>query len=346
MDAFKLAEIQRMESGGNEPWKQFFDAHSSTLAEGRTFEDSTVKERYSGEVGEEWKERLSAKVEGREYVPVEKTTKKSAPSRPGAGISRSNTTTPRGFGSDSPGLGREPLSRSKSVAGGGGSYLSKKEQNEAYFGKMGELNASRSETLPPSEGGKFTGFGGGMPVESTSRSGDAGGIPGLDDFQSDPVAALTRGFGWFTTTVGKGAKTMNDTYIQPAAKTLAESDLAAHARLAATEVTRNIQTGTRTAADSFNRFVEGSGDPGGHYRPSGSTSTSSRGFEPERKDFWDSFAALGEERERQTGTGIASGSGSGAIGTGTMKKTHSSVSSSAKAAPSAAPKDDGWDDNW
>ncbi|KAK2832037.1 hypothetical protein FQN49_006916 [Arthroderma sp. PD_2] len=335
MDAFKLAEIQRMDNGGNEPWKRFFDAHSITVAEGRTFEDSTVKERYSGEVGEEWKERLSAKVEGREYVPVEKTVKKN--------ISRSNTTTPKGFGSDSlsGAAGREPLSRSRSAAGGGN--ISRKEQNESYFARMGGANAARSDSLPPSEGGRFTGFGGGMPAEpspAASRQGGAG-IPGLDDFQSDPVAALTKGFGWFTTTVGKGAKTMNDTYIQPAAKTLAESDLAAQARVAATEVSRNLQTGTRTATESFNRFVEGNDGPGGYHRPS--ASTASRGFEPERKDFWDSFAAVGEERQRQT-----SGAGSGAIGTGTMKKSDTTSSSvGAKPAPSAAAKkDDGWDDNW
>ncbi|KAF3482488.1 uncharacterized protein GIQ15_05247 [Arthroderma uncinatum] len=346
MDAFKLAEIQRMDNGGNEPWKQFFDTHSITVAEGRTFEDSTVKERYSGEVGEEWKERLSAKVEGREYVPVPKTDKKSITSRP-AGISRSNTTTPKGFGSDSlhGAAGREPLSRSRSTAGG--DHLSRKEQNESYFAKMGGVNAARSDSLPPSEGGKFTGFGGGMPVEpspAASRQGGAG-IPGLDDFQADPVAALTKGFGWFTTTVGKGAKTVNDTYIQPAAKTLAESDLAAQARVAATEVTRNLQTGTRTAADSFNRFVEGSDGPGGSHRPS--ASGSSRGFEPERKDFWDTFAAVGEERQRQA----SAGAGSGAIGTGTMKKNDTMSNSvvAAKPTPSAAAaakKDDGWDDNW
>lgn len=148
-------------------------------------------------------------------VPKTEVKKKSATDKlPGGGLSRSSTTTPRGFGNDS----REPLSRSKSVTG----LLSKKEQNEAYFAKMGGVNASRSEGLPPSEGGKYTGFGGGMPVDSSSSrsGGGAGGIPGFDDFQSDPVAALTKGFGWFTTTVGRSAKTVNDTYIQPAAKTV------------------------------------------------------------------------------------------------------------------------------
>jgi ADP-ribosylation factor GTPase-activating protein 1 len=58
-----------------------------------------------------------------------------------------------------------------------------------------------------------------------TRSDSAGGIPGVDEFQKDPVAALTKGFGWFTTAVGKGAKTVNDSYIQPAAKTVMLSTL-------------------------------------------------------------------------------------------------------------------------
>jgi ADP-ribosylation factor GTPase-activating protein 1 len=30
MDAFKHAEIQRMELGGNDPWKSFYDEHPVT----------------------------------------------------------------------------------------------------------------------------------------------------------------------------------------------------------------------------------------------------------------------------------------------------------------------------
>ena len=79
MDAFKGPELARMAAGGNKPWKEFFDAHSSNKLEGRTFEDSTIQERYDSEAGEEWKDRLTAKIEGKEYVAGEK--KKTAPAR-------------------------------------------------------------------------------------------------------------------------------------------------------------------------------------------------------------------------------------------------------------------------
>ncbi|PGG98142.1 hypothetical protein AJ79_08965 [Helicocarpus griseus UAMH5409] len=343
MDAFKLAEIQRMEQGGNEPWKTFFDEHAANVAEGRTFEESTVKERYEGEVGEEWKARLSAKVEGREYVPGEE---KKASSVMGSRAGTPRITAAAGGGGRGNGLtpsrSISPAKQELHVGGGGG----KKERNEAYFATLGAENASRPENLAPSQGGRYTGFGGGLPPPSSNAAqGQNGGaiIPGLNDFQSDPVAALTKGFGWFTTTVGKGAKTVHESYLQPAAKTLAEADLAAQARLAAAEVSRNVQTGTRGATDVFNRFVEGPSDP------SRSRSGSQRRagmFEPERKDFWDDFAALGEEREREKRR-------SGAIGTTAVRNSGiggggggSGSGSGGDAGTKGKGKDDDWDDNW
>lgn len=382
MDAFKAGEILRMEQGGNDTWKKFFDDHAVTQSEGRTFEDSTIKERYEGEVGEEYKERLAAKVEGREYVPGQRPPPEQKPpqqsSQPSQ-LSQQGKKSPVGGGISGGGVGMDDTG-------------SKKERNEAYFSKLGNENASRSEALPPSQGGKFTGFGGGLPASPPSRSnsrsrasfmggfgggfggglgglgggsggGGAGG-PGLDDFQKDPMGTLTKGFGWFTSTVGKSAKTMHESYIQPTAKQLAESDLAAQARLQAASLGQNIQTGARGAADQFNRFVEGSDEATAavaRRRAGGSGG----GPEPERKDFWDDFASVGEETSsahRRTT------SKPNAIGTAAMKPGSSPGSASAASAGSTSgagagagagsgsgagnatgagsKQDEKWDDDW
>lgn len=225
MDAFKHAEIQRMELGGNDPWKSFYDAHPVTVSEGRTFEDSTIKERYEGDAGEEWKERLSCKVEGREYVPGQE--KKNNPSR-------SSTPMSVGGGAAAVRTGSPAASSTRSQDSQRGGASTKKEQNEAYFAKLGTDNSSRSDALPPSQGGKFTGFGGGMPAPAAGdrRSspfggfggfggpggGGSGGAQPFDEFQKDPMGTLTKGFGWFASTVGKSAKQVNDSYLQPTAK--------------------------------------------------------------------------------------------------------------------------------
>ncbi|KKA21943.1 Zinc finger protein gcs1 [Rasamsonia emersonii CBS 393.64] len=317
MDAFKTSELKRMEHGGNDTWKTFYDEHPITISEGRTFEDSTIKERYDGEVGEEYKERLTAKVEGREYVPGER--KKKQPTNHASSESYSSrSSTPLQGGRASP----------AATGGLDGSAASRKERNEAYFAKLGSENAARREDLPPSQGGKYTGFGGGMPVSSgparSQNGGALSGVPGLDDFQKDPVGALTKGLGWFTSAVGKGAKTVNETYIQPTAKSLAETDFAAQARQTAVQLGQNLQTSARGAAESLNRFVEGADER------AAAVAARRRGFEPERKEFWDNFASLGAG-----GGGRQERPASGALGTTAMKKSPSPFSSSSAASSTA-----------
>ena len=207
MDAFKAAELLRMKNGGNKPWRDFFNSHKTNKLQGITFEDSTINDRYDSEVGEEWKERLTAKVEGKEYVPEAKPAapkKKETPtlsasnSRSGTPVSRTISNDRANVRSPSPSLGTSSIN-----------VKPQKAQNEAYFAKMGAANASRPDDLAPSQGGKYGGFGSAPmpPANATS--------PGFDEFQKDPVAALTKGFGWLSTTVGKQANAGYQGWVRP-----------------------------------------------------------------------------------------------------------------------------------
>ena len=344
MDSFKVSEVKRMELGGNQAWHDFWDNHP----EGGAGSDSARKgvwsgvvvDRYDGPVGEEYKERLACKVEGREFVPLPKKERK-APAQTATGVG-SGTSTPNRVGRGSPApaaaLGGG-VARTASPALGG----ARKERNEAYFAKMGAENSSRPDDVPPSQGGKYGGFGSGFVPEGPGKGVGGQGIPGADEFQKDPMAALTKGFGWFTTTVGKGAKNVNDGWIQPGMQKvsrrycchsgrimgitsparveltrmqIAESDLAAQARTTATSVAQNVQKGSKNAADSFNtsfqKFVEGS---------EGTTGAKST-VEPERRDFWDSFGgnASGPAGSSMLAGVASSGSKKGSsIGTSAMK---------------------------
>jgi ADP-ribosylation factor GTPase-activating protein 1 len=205
MDAFKAAEIERMRLGGNKVWKDFFEAADENKMAGITWDDATIAERYSGDVGEEYKERLTAKVEGREYVksvaaPKKKPIKVTTSQAGSVGGSRSST--PIGF------------ARTASPGGPNLAEARKAKVDDKYFSKLGAENASRPDDLPPSQGGKYAGFGSQLPEPAREQSV----LPGFEDLQKDPVAALTKGLGWFTTTVGKTAKTVNDSYIQPTAQ--------------------------------------------------------------------------------------------------------------------------------
>lgn len=160
------------------------------------WDDATIAERYSGDVGDEYKDRLTAKVEKKEYVP----TLKTAPSSNNKPVVPSNNNNTN--------------SRTASPARPG-----KAKVDDKYFAGLGAANANRSADLPPSQGGKYSGFGSAPPEPARGNEK----LPGFEDLQRDPVAALTKGFGWFTTTVGKTAKTVNEGYIQPTAAKVCSS---------------------------------------------------------------------------------------------------------------------------
>ena len=222
MDAFKAGEIQRMDKGGNKRWQDFFTANNPS---GATFDECTVKERYDSEVGEEWKERLAAEVEDRQFDEAafkkqmeelrrKKREKEAERSTSQMGSSRSGTPM-GGRGLSAQGRRGESPAAGGGLRKGAGITAEQKSQNEAYFARMGEANAGRPDGVAPNQGGKYAGFGSSMPEP---QQGSQSGPPGADEFQKDPVAALTKGFGWFGGIVSKQAKMVNDSYLQPTAK--------------------------------------------------------------------------------------------------------------------------------
>ncbi|EXJ62300.1 hypothetical protein A1O7_02734 [Cladophialophora yegresii CBS 114405] len=319
MDAFKEVELLRMDRGGNKAWQDFYNKNTTSLP----FDEATIKERYESEVGEEWKERLTCVVEDREFdraafqkerqAILQRQASRSA--TPAGGVRGHAAVSSSGSGTGS--RTASPAPRGRGIA------PDQKAQNEAYFSRMGEANASRPENLPPSQGGKYGGFGSAMAEPAADRqAGGGGGI--ADDFSKDPVAAITKGFGWLGGMVSKQAKLVNDSYIQPTAKNIAASDFASQAQKAAMAAGQGLSTGARGAAQSFNKFVEGQDE-----RASSSAASRERDVEPERKDFWDSF-------------GLPAGGGAtSSIGTNALKKTVSPAAN-----PPRKTKEDGWGEDW
>jgi len=195
MDAFKVSEVKRMQLGGNKPWREFFERHADNRLAGLSFDDATIKDRYESDVGEEWKERLSAKVEGREYVPGAKVPRAAQSQMQTPSGASSRAQTPAGARDGGAARASTPLNGTR------------KAQNESYFARMGAANADRPDGMAPSQGGKYAGFGN-EPAPTAARQDDA---DWLGTFQRDPMAGLTKGFGW----LGKSAKTLNDGWVKP-----------------------------------------------------------------------------------------------------------------------------------
>ncbi|TGZ79564.1 ArfGap-domain-containing protein [Ascodesmis nigricans] len=273
MDSFKEDEILRMDKGGNKKCQEYF------VAAPEFYDGMTIAERYSAEFAEDYKEKLTAEIEGREWIKTARPPKpqpSSSSSRPSA------STIP----------------------------LSSKQQNEQYFSRLGSANATRPDHLPPSQGGKYAGFGS-TPTPSQPSSSAA---PAFD--LNDPIGTLTKGWGFFTSTALKGVQTVNQQVLQPTAQKLAEADFG---KTAAQLGQRVGETG-RAGFEGFTRFVEGApGTAGGQRR---------QAPEPERKDFWESFGLppAGEKVEKVEKPS--------AIGTSAMKPAQGK----------AQKKDDEWRD--
>ncbi|KAL5379553.1 hypothetical protein DPSP01_008430 [Paraphaeosphaeria sporulosa] len=328
MDAFKGSELARMAAGGNKPFQEFFDSHSSNTKDGRKFDTSSIQERYDSEAGDEWKERLSCKVENREFDKsnLPKRLPKKETTALGSGAPLSGRASGPGSRSGTP-LGKTRSNDSAGALRSGSPALgtnamgnSQKARNEEYFARMGSQNANRPEGVAPNQGGKYAGFG--SEPDHWKKEDDFDKPPALDDFQKDPVAALTKGFGWLGASVSKAGKTGYEGWVKPGMAKLAEADLASQARQTVGVVGQGLQTGVATAGTTFNRFVEGSDGP---------ASSSRSRAEPEKKDFWDSFGAppagpaadkkdFWDEFSNVGGQAAAGAKKPSGIGTSAMKK--------------------------
>lgn len=217
MDAFKGAELARMAAGGNKPFQEFFDSHTSNKKDGKTFDASSIQERYDSEAGDEYKERLSCKVEGREFdksnLPQRAAKKDTAAA--GASAPLSGRASGPGSRSHTP-LERTGTNDSTLRSGSpalGTNAMSQKSKNEAYFSRLGQENLNRREDLAPNQGGKYSGFG--SEPDHWKKDDEPGAPPALDDFQKDPVGALTKSFGWLGASVSKAGKTGYEGWVKP-----------------------------------------------------------------------------------------------------------------------------------
>ena len=151
---------------------------------------------------------------------------------------------------------------------------------------------------------------------------------------------------------------------------LQEADLATQAQRAAMNIQTAAQTtwqaGSKGASDAFSRFVDGDdgknlaygedsykGDPDkkefwDSFAAVGESRVQQRQKkkqEPERQDFWDEFASIGESRANAQQGGSMFGA-LAAAGTGTAKSKSSIGTAAMKKAPSGPAAKGGGDDAW
>ncbi|KAJ3399990.1 ADP-ribosylation factor GTPase-activating protein 1 [Chytriomyces hyalinus] len=202
MDKWSDDQIKRMNKGGNEKALQFFKSQ-------RDWRDGmSISEKYNSEFARLCKDKLTAECEGRVWTMPDPATLEASRQQQ-SNSSQSQSSSNSGYQSN--------------AMGGGGA--NKFRVNDDYFAKKGQENDNRRADLPPSQGGKYAGFGSTYtPPQQTP------------DLLADPLQALNLGWSMFTSTVSKASElavsgaeqlgsTLTETVIKPTTTALRDPNL-------------------------------------------------------------------------------------------------------------------------
>lgn len=223
MDQFKPEEVLRMEKGGNANCKEYFEDHGVDMS-------ALAKVKFDNFVAEDYKEKLTCIVEGRPFVAPD----------------RSGQTLPTG----------EALLASSTHSNLSSENFSQKALNEAYFNRLGSANQTRSANLPPSQGGRYGGFGNDpSPPPEASRGGAAAGLS-INSLQSDPLGTLSKGWSLFSSTVAHSVSEVHESVIKPGINQLQESDLGSEAKRAMAQFGQKMQETGKYGQETFNTFTK------------------------------------------------------------------------------------------
>lgn len=144
-------------------------------------------------------------------VPRPASAQATRKSRAGGGIS-SSSLNPSRTGSPSPYSDAPP--RPSSATGGSG--------NEAFFERMSNNNALRPDDLPPSQGGRYAGFDstpepsyGSSSSSHPSHAMSSHSAPTLQELQNNPLGALSKGWGLFSSAVTTASREIQESVVKP-----------------------------------------------------------------------------------------------------------------------------------
>lgn len=242
MDQCKPEEILRMEKGGNTRLNDYFQQHGVDPK-------LPAKQKYDNYVAEDYKEMLTCEIEGREYEPKDHLGE-TLPT-----ASDDTTTTAGGAKSlltkaDKLALGstQAPIQQRRAVD------PEQKVKNEAYFAELGLKNNSRPEDLPPSQGGKYAGFGNTPAPRSASPAGSFAPFT-VENLQLDPLGTLSRGWGLFSLAVAKLVSEVNELVIKPGFSLIQELELGLEARKAMAQFGQKMTDTGKYGQETFTSFT-------------------------------------------------------------------------------------------
>ncbi|KAK2723120.1 ADP-ribosylation factor GTPase-activating protein 1-like isoform X2 [Artemia franciscana] len=155
MDKWKEIELEKMKAGGNRRAREFLESQDDwdPLA--------NINQRYNTRAAALYKDKISAMAEGRPWS-IETSQVKSHKSFPSASSPSSQMNR----------SASSPVSMSTSSYQGGyqSGYQNFSNEKEAFFQSRKDANAMRPDNLPPSQGGRYSGFGNTVETPQKNQS--------------------------------------------------------------------------------------------------------------------------------------------------------------------------------
>ncbi|OXG89719.1 ADP-ribosylation factor GTPase-activating protein 1 [Cryptococcus neoformans A2-102-5] len=213
MDKWSEDQLNKMKMGGNEKFKDFMENYGP---EGGYTKGMGMQEKYNSWTAAQYREKLTAECAGQPWSPSSPPANFGLPSRP---VSSQTTRKSRAAGGITGSSLNPSRTNSPSIPQGSDDFYGQKSANEAFFERMGNANATRPDHLPPSQGGKYSGFGSAPEPDVASShpsySLSSHAAPTLDEFQRNPLGALTKGWGLFSSAIVSAGREINNSVVQP-----------------------------------------------------------------------------------------------------------------------------------
>ncbi|KAJ7490272.1 ArfGap-domain-containing protein [Mycena galericulata] len=232
MDTWQPDQLKRMQIGGNTAFKTFMKAYSPA-EQGGYKEGNSPYEVYHCWAASQYREKLDAEIAGKEWAQSAPPPPSLSSSTDSAGLRKSRASARSSTGMSLRGDSASPASfGNNSPRGTPDLGADQKTANESYFATLGQANASRPAELPPSQGGRYQGFGNtpspASPSQHPSYGLSSAAAPSFSDIQENPVAALSKGWSLFSAAVVGASRVVSENVIQPGMERVRDPTLQAN----------------------------------------------------------------------------------------------------------------------
>ncbi|QLG74233.1 hypothetical protein HG535_0G01170 [Zygotorulaspora mrakii] len=242
MDQFKQEELVRMEKGGNGPFADYMTARGIDMS-------LPHKVKYNNPFADDYKEKLTCEVDGTEFDEHEHPD--FDPKSLGE-VKDENESSSRSEFSENSSRQQTPLESRRSPKK---SSHESKDGNETYFAALGKKNQERPDHLPPSQGGKYQGFGN-TPINDADQTKGAKATFSIENIQKDPFGTFTKGWGLFSSAVTKSLEEVNESVIKPGYQQWQTGELSEETKRAAAQFGQKFQETSNYGMEAFSSFTK------------------------------------------------------------------------------------------